>query len=59
MKSSAWKMYWKTCYNILQQDKIAYISKTMNSDGHGNWDKAWYWFKESGEHIGRGKYWFS
>lgn len=52
MASSAWKMYWKTCYNILQEDKRAHVSKTMNNDGHGNWDGAWYWFKDDDYRIG-------
>ena len=52
MASSAWKMYWKTCYNILQEDKIANRPRLIWNDGHGEWSRAWYWFKDNDDHIG-------
>ncbi len=57
MASSAWKMYWKTCYNILQEDKRACIPRLIWCDEHTEWSR-WYWFKSDDDHMGRGQYIF-
>ena len=51
MASSAWKMYWKTCYNILQEDKRACIPRLIWRDEHTEWSR-WYWFKSDDDHMG-------
>lgn len=45
--------YW----NIDPDEKRACIPRLIWNDGHGEWSRAWYWFKDEHDRIG-GQYIF-
>lgn len=46
------RQHWRTD----KEEKRACIPRLIWNDGHGEWSRAWYWFKDKHEHVIHGYY---